>query len=48
MHASIWLKFGTHISGLNANASIEFWVNLINIQAILHIKQSRTSFTPTG
>ena len=35
MHASIWLKFGTHIGGLKANTSINFGVNLFKIQGIL-------------
>ena len=32
MQASIWLKFGTHIGGLKANASIKFGINVINIR----------------
>ena len=31
----IWLKFGTCIGGLKANASIKFWVNLINIEEVI-------------
>ena len=34
MHASIWLKFGTRIGGLNTNNSIKFGINLINIQGV--------------
>ena len=36
MRASILLKFGTHIGGLKANTSINFWVNLINIEGVLN------------
>jgi len=36
MHVPIWLKFGTRIGGLNAIASIEFGVNLINIQGVIN------------
>jgi len=35
MRALIWLKFGTRIGGLKANASINFWVNLINIEDVI-------------
>jgi len=35
MRALIWLKFGTHIWGLNANTSIDFGVNLINIEEVI-------------
>ena len=35
MCASIWLKFGTHIEGLNENTSIKFAVNLISIQEVI-------------
>ena len=34
MHASIWLKFGTRIGGLNANNGIKFGINPINIQGV--------------
>ena len=34
MRASIWLKFGTRIGGLNANISIKFGINLINIRGV--------------
>ena len=33
--ASILLKFGTRIGGLKANTSIDFWVNLINIEGVI-------------
>jgi len=36
VRASILLKFGTHIGGLKANTSINFWVNLINIEGVLN------------
>ena len=35
MHASIWLKFGTRIGGLKVNTSINFGVNLINIEGVI-------------
>jgi len=35
VRASILLKFGTHIKGLKANTSIDFWVNLINIEGVI-------------
>ena len=35
MRASIWLKFGMPIGGLKANASINFWVNLINTEEVI-------------
>ena len=35
MHAPIWLKFGTLIGGLMANTSINFGVNLINIEGVI-------------
>ena len=34
MHTSIWLKFDTPIGGLNANNSIKFGINPINIQGV--------------
>ena len=34
MRASIWLKFGTPIGGLNANINIKFGINLINIRGV--------------
>ena len=34
MHASIWLKFGTRIGGLNTNNSIKFGINPINIRGV--------------
>ena len=34
MHASIWLKFSTRIGGLNANNSIKFGINPINVQGV--------------
>ena len=34
MHASIWLKFGTRTGGLNANNSIKFGINPINIRRV--------------
>ena len=34
MRALIWLKLGTHIGGLNANISIKYGINLINIRGI--------------
>jgi len=34
MCALIWLKFGTRIGGLNANNSIKFGINLINIRGV--------------
>ena len=34
MCASIWLKLGTHIGGLNANISIKFGINPINIRGV--------------
>ena len=34
MCASIWLKFSTRIEGLNANNSIKFGINLINIRGV--------------
>jgi len=35
LQTPIWLKFGTHIGGLKANASIKSWINLnINQGAI--------------
>ena len=33
--ASILLKFGTRIGGLKENISIDFWVNLINIEGVI-------------
>ena len=35
MCALIWLKFGTSTGGLKANASINFGVNLINIEEVI-------------
>ena len=35
VRASILLKFGTRIGGLKANTSINFWVNLINIEGVI-------------
>jgi len=35
MHAQIWLKYGIHIWGLAGNASINSWVNLINIEGVI-------------
>ena len=35
MRASILLKFGTRIGGLKANSSINFWVNVINIEGVI-------------
>jgi len=35
VHASILLKYGTRIGGLKANTSIDFWVNLINIEKVI-------------
>ena len=35
MRASILLKFGTRIGGLKAKTSIDFWVNLINIEGVI-------------
>ena len=35
LRASILLKFGTRIGGLKANTSIDFWVNLINIEEVI-------------
>ena len=40
MHTSIWLKFGTHIGGLQENTSIKFGANLINNEGVIRIKQS--------
>jgi len=34
VRASILLKFGTCIGGLKAKTSIDFWVNLINIEGV--------------
>jgi len=34
MHYLIWLKFDTLIGGLKANTSINFGVNLFNIQGV--------------
>ena len=34
MRASIWLKFGTRIKGLNANISIKLGINPINIRGV--------------
>ena len=31
MHASIWLKFGTHICSLRTNSNFKYGVNLITI-----------------
>ena len=36
VRASILLKFGTCIGGLKANTSIDFWVNLINIEGVIN------------
>ena len=35
MHASIWLKCGTHIGGLKTNTSINFGVNLFDVQGVI-------------
>ena len=35
MHTPIWLKFGAHIGRLKPNTSIEFGINLINIQGVI-------------
>ena len=35
MRTLIWLKFGTLIGGLKANTSIDFRVNLINIEGVI-------------
>ena len=35
VRALILLKFGTRIRGLKANTSIDFWVNLINIEGVV-------------
>ena len=35
MCASIWLKFGTRIGGLNVNIRIKFGINLINIRGVI-------------
>ena len=35
MRAMIWLKLGMRIGGLKANASIDFWVNLIYIEEVI-------------
>ena len=35
VRASILLKFGTRIGGLKANTSIDFWLNLINIEGVI-------------
>jgi len=35
MRASVWLKFGTRIGGLKANASIDFGVNLIKTEGVI-------------
>ena len=35
MRASFWLKFGTHIWGLKANASIKFGINLFNNEGVI-------------
>ena len=35
MRAPIWLKFGSCIWGLKADASINLWVNLINIEEVI-------------
>ena len=35
MLTSIWLKFGTLIGGLQANTSITFGINPINIQGVI-------------
>ena len=34
MRASIWLKLGPRIGGLNANNSIKFGINPINMQGV--------------
>jgi len=44
MCASIWLKFGTLIEGLNANNIIKFGINPINIRGVtsdfMHLTKS--------
>jgi len=35
VRALILLKFGTRIGGLKSNTSIDFWVNLINIEGVI-------------
>ena len=35
MHAPIWLKFDTRIGGLKANTSINFGVNLMDIEGVI-------------
>jgi len=46
VRGSILLKFGTCIGGLNANTSIDFWVNLINIEGVISdfAHKSKSSF----
>ena len=34
MRASIWLKFGTLIGGVEMSTSIKFGINLINIEGV--------------
>ena len=48
MCSLIWLKFETFFQDPKANLSIKFEVNLINIPAIFHIKQSQIFVTPIG
>ena len=43
VRASILLKFDTRIGGLKANTSINFWVNLINIEVISDFMQKSKS-----
>ena len=35
VRTSILLKFGTRIGGLKAKTSIDYWVNLINIEGVI-------------
>jgi len=35
VRASILLKFDTSIGSLKANTSIDFWVNLINVEGVI-------------
>jgi len=46
VHASILLKFGTRIGGLKANTSIDFWINLINIEGVISdfMHKSKSNF----
>ena len=46
VRASILLKFSTRIEGLKANTSIDFWINLINIEGVISdfTHQSKSNF----